>query len=383
MVNNRITIGGESAKDASKHAKFDIGRVTEVRDHERGDKNPHRLKVKVGGEDVDERGQFYPVAKGDVSIPSVDEYVLIAYRKGDHPLVLGTVNVAQQSDELFSYTMGDRRVGHAPTDANIFLNGETGGIKIESDTSTDPPDSQNPPADVTNSFTLIEEGGRTGRDETDYTSSYIEQRGADQFISSDVGGTTYGIGGSHQGIVASQPTRTPPYTEFVDVGFRPKRLEFSATLHQGEFNEPHHSADSSYSHSDEAHGSMSGLVTMTPLSIPDYIDMASEAAQSSQTEPRQRGEPYTDSQLENPTQTVYADAGFGAGTESRSYHGDGQCIRLIHTEDTSLTEQYRCEARVESFHDTGFMLEWFIADDEDDAVWNDDYQMVIRWVAYQ
>ena len=381
MVNNTFSSAENTSQSVSDRSKFDVGRVVEVKDHTRNDNNVHRLKVKVGGMEVDEESFIVKPAKNDINIPSVDDYVLITYQKGNRPIILGSVTPVQHSGDVKDYIMGDRRIGHAESEANIFIK-ENGDVKIESDNpSQSSPDSP-PSADVTHSHTTLKESQQDGRDEADYQTNWVEMKEDDQFFSPGEVGGTYGIGESFQGVVASQPGRGPNYTEFVNLNFLPKRIEFSATLHQQEWNGEYYSEQTDAGYQDEAYGSMSGSVSLNPLSIPNYLQTDSPPSNSSTTPPRQEGEPFKNEQYNNPTNICESEAHFGAGTATRSWMGDGRCIRLIHTQDTSLTEKYRVEAEVTEIHQQGFKLRWFVSN-ENGAKWNNEYMQPIHYTAYR
>lgn len=352
--------------------------------------NVHYVKVKVGGMDVDEKAALLTTTAGDINVPSVDDIVVIAYLKGESPIVIGQAYTAQSSDSVKSYVMGHRRLGHTTTESDVFFDAQ-GNVKVEEDyedTST-PSD---PNADYSTNYDPLRESQRDGVDQSDYTGSWMELRNGNQFFSPSQGGTTYGVGEPFSGVIASRPSESPtqsaPYTEFVELGFRPSRVEFQAQLHQEPWNKPYYSSDSSQSHANEASASSEGRMSLHPLSVPDYVrnetDASYPVSESSDTEGRFDGEPFTDTQYNNPTQLCQSSASFGSATEARSYQGDDQCIRLIHCDDASLTEKYRVEMRVSEVTENGFVVEWFISDsDEPNAKYNTDYQMPVHFTAYQ
>lgn len=370
MPNNSFSNSHTQSDFATRSAKFDIGRVTQVKTHERGDKIAHYAKIRLNQMDVDREAPIIVQCHGDVNPPAVDDYVVVQFKKGERPYIVGQWYPVEDSMDgiLKNYEAGERILGHPETDASILFDTDGNILTINA-----------------NEMNGGEGGGRLPNgDIRDHSGTYTYHGDEDIFVhaNQDEGGSVYGVADIHAGVV--QAPNAVNTTQYVNLGFLPRQIEFEATLHQMQWNEPYYTAEDSGGDKNESMAECSGVATLTPLNIHSSVDQASPPDATSTTNERQEREPYTATQKTNVTQHVQSQAWFAnAGTDFRSYVGDAQVVRLIQGADAAMTEQGRVEARVTYVDDTGFELEWFM-NNESGATWlsSSDVNPVVQYKAW-
>lgn len=131
--NNPHTTIDESVDRSERRLRLGYGYIDSSEPHEAGDDNKHLVRIQPRGKNVSIPAQMGVMASGDVHIPTETEPdipVLYGIR-GDGTYVILSLLYSAEND-VPAYEPGERILGHALTDANIYFDVD-GNIIVSGD----------------------------------------------------------------------------------------------------------------------------------------------------------------------------------------------------------------------------------------------------------
>lgn len=153
MTNNPHKTAKDQSERKSTNSQFVIGRVEEIA------QDQHMLGINVTGEDSDLKASALTSRIGDVSLPDIDEHVLVGYTQSGQAVSLGSLYF--QQDGVPSFNPSDRRIGNSSSGSNMTVGAEGDISMTASEQSvTDSPEAaaEAEAADTTKNFTLTPDG---------------------------------------------------------------------------------------------------------------------------------------------------------------------------------------------------------------------------------
>lgn len=116
-MTNPFSYAATESSNTSDLFAADIGQVTRVPDG-----NTHSVVIRLLAAERDTTQMAAPVTvdvRNDVSLPSVDDIVVLLYTKGGKPIVVGTLYARQDAVPENSATI--RRLGHPTGDGHVDI----------------------------------------------------------------------------------------------------------------------------------------------------------------------------------------------------------------------------------------------------------------------
>lgn len=122
-MTNPFADAKKQARSTAESSALDFAEVVEVKPN-----TGHTARVSVKGDRGNSRviSAIVPTA-GDVNVPAKGDIVVIAYAKGNKPVILGTVYT--RPEDIPQYEAGERVLGAPGSDAQIKFNAD-GSIDI-------------------------------------------------------------------------------------------------------------------------------------------------------------------------------------------------------------------------------------------------------------
>lgn len=120
----------KNARDAAEQAAqvgfLEQGTVKQAPNHTLGEDNSHVVKVNVAG--VEEWADVSIGSGSDIYLPQPGDTVLVGELATGKLIVMDVLYMSE--DEVPSYTSGERRLGHALSDSNIYFDAQ-GSVTVE------------------------------------------------------------------------------------------------------------------------------------------------------------------------------------------------------------------------------------------------------------